>query len=82
MRTTILWNDNWIFEKEGKRGSITLPHTWNAVDGQTGPEQYYRGTCLYKKTFERPVTEEGQRVFVEFRGANSSAKVVDRKSVV
>ncbi|ADL34424.1 glycoside hydrolase family 2 Gh2E [Butyrivibrio proteoclasticus B316] len=76
MRTTILWNDNWIFEKEGKSKSITLPHTWNAVDGQTGPEQYYRGTCLYKKTFERPVMEEEQRVFVEFRGANSSAKVV------
>ena len=75
MRTTILWNDNWIFEKEGIREKITLPHTWNAVDGQTGPDQYYRGTCLYKKTFDRPELEDGQRVFVEFRGVNSSAKV-------
>ncbi len=75
MRTTILWNEDWIFEKEGQSRSVTLPHTWNAEDGQTGPEPYYRGTCLYRKTFERPLLEAGQRVYAEFRGANSSAKV-------
>ena len=75
MRNTILWNDNWTFVKENKEEHISLPHTWNAIDGQTGPDQYYRGTCLYKKTFNRPVMEKGHRCYVEFRGVNSSAEV-------
>jgi len=75
MRTTLLWNDNWIFEKEGVREEITLPHTWNAVDGQTGPDQYYRGVCLYSKKFNRPVMEKEQRCYIEFRGINSSCAV-------
>ena len=75
MRNTILWNDNWTFVKEKTEEKIMLPHTWNAVDGQTGPEQYYRGTCEYKKTFNRPVMEAGQRCYIEFRGVNSSAEV-------
>ena len=75
MRSTILWNDNWTFVKEKTEEKIMLPHTWNAIDGQTGPEQYYRGTCEYKKTFNRPVMEAGQRCYIEFRGVNSSAEV-------
>jgi len=75
MRNTILFNDNWIFIKEGKEERINLPHTWNAIDGQTGPAQYYRGVCTYKKNFDRPVMEEGQRLYIEFRGVNSSCKV-------
>ena len=75
MRNTILFNDNWIFIKEGKEEKINLPHTWNAIDGQTGPAQYYRGVCTYKKNFDRPVMEEMQRLYIEFRGVNSSCKV-------
>ncbi|MBE5910421.1 glycoside hydrolase family 2 protein [Pseudobutyrivibrio sp.] len=75
MRTTILWNDNWFFIKENHREKITLPHTWNAVDGQTGPNQYYRGVCTYIKEFEKPVMESGQRCYIEFRGVNSSSEV-------
>ena len=29
-------NEHWEFEKQGKRTDISLPHTWNAEDGQTG----------------------------------------------
>ena len=36
-------NEHWEFEKQGKRTDISLPHTWNAEDGQTGPELYFRG---------------------------------------
>ena len=75
MRNTILWNEGWIFEKGGNAENISLPHTWNAIDGQTGPEQYFRGICKYKKTFKRPVMESGQRLFLEFRGVNSSCEV-------
>ncbi len=75
MRKTINWNDNWIFNKEGREEKITIPHTWNAEDGQTGPDPYYRGVCTYKKNFERPVLESGQRAYLEFRGVNSSCQV-------
>ena len=76
MRKTVLFNEGWIFEKEGASCPVTLPHTWNAQDGQTGPAMYYRGECSYKKTFERPEMKEGQRVYLEFRGVNSSARVI------
>lgn len=75
MRKSVCINEDWTFEKEGVTEKISLPHTWNAVDGQTGPEQYYRGACVYRKTFTRPELQEGEQLFAEFRGANSSAKI-------
>lgn len=27
--------------------TVSLPHTWNAVDGQDGGNDYYRGKCWY-----------------------------------
>ena len=29
--------------------SIDLPHTWNAMDGQDGDGDYFRGKCCYFK---------------------------------
>ena len=54
MRKSVCINRDWTFEKEGAEERISLPHTWNAIDGQTGPDQYYRGECVYRKTFHRP----------------------------
>ncbi len=76
MRITSLFNDNWLFEKEGKVSEITLPHTYNAVDGQTGPDAYFRGQCLYKKEFDRPLMKDNQRCYISFEGVNSSCEVV------
>ena len=45
MSKTILLNQNWIFSKEGHDEPVTLPHTWNAIDGQDGGDDYKRGTC-------------------------------------
>lgn len=73
-RKSILWNDNWKFIKEGVRSDVTLPHTWNAEDGQ-GQADYYRGKCSYEKTFDAPLREAGERIYIEFRGVNSSASV-------
>ena len=76
MRRIYNINDNWTFFKEGAPETMHLPHTWNAVDGQTGPAPYYRGECLYKKEFDRPETDKGEQVYIEFRGVNSSARVL------
>lgn len=75
MRQTILWNENWNFRKEGHEEAVTLPHTWNAADGQTGPDLYYRGSCTYTKRFPRPELAPGEQLYAEFRGANSTARV-------
>ena len=36
MRKIISFNENWLFTKAGTAEVVTLPHTWNVVDGQDG----------------------------------------------
>ena len=51
----------------GQGEAISLPHTWNAVDGQDGGNDYHRGTCWYV----RELTKEelaGEAVFLEING--------------
>lgn len=83
MRRIELFNDNWIFQLEGKDcETVKLPHTWNAVDGQDGGDDYFRGIGTYRKTFAKPDLNEGQRLYVEFRGVNSSSEIkINGKSV-
>ncbi len=79
MRKIINLNKGWLFNKnttdinllEGEK--INLPHSWNAVDGQDGGNDYFRGTCLYKKNLKKAELENADRYYIEFRGANSSA---------
>lgn len=55
---------------------VTLPHTWNHIDGQDGGNDYFRGTCLYRKNFHKPRSyRDGERVFLEFNGAAMTASV-------
>ena len=77
MRQTIKLMQGWTFtDLDGKTAQVDLPHTWNAIDGQDGGNDYRRGTCLYEKQFPAPVfDEETQCVYLEFHGVNASAKV-------
>ena len=82
MRKIVNINENWQFFKAtafgGKRENgeiLNLPHTWNALDGQDGGNDYYRGTCLYVKKILKSELEEGKLCYLEIRGANSSANV-------
>ena len=47
MSKKIVLHTGWTFTKEGRSEAVTLPHTWNAVDGQDGGNDYYRGSCTY-----------------------------------
>ena len=78
MRQTVLLDKNWTFYKNpdsAKGVEVILPHTWNAVDGQDGGNDYYRGTCKYVKTFQKPEVEEGGKAYLEFDGAAMTADV-------
>ena len=82
MRNTIKWNDNWSFFKgvadvSAKEGGeiVNLPHTWNAVDGQDGGNDYFRGSCLYTKKLNKADLPANDQYYLEIRGANSSADV-------
>ena len=74
MRNTINFNKGWQFSKpNAEPENVDLPHTWNAVDGQDGGNDYWRGTAAYRKTFAKPVHDG--RVFLEFLGAAMTADV-------
>ena len=81
MRNVLKLNEGWLFAKntsdvavcEGER--VNLPHSWNALDGQDGGNDYFRGTCLYKKTLKKADLPETDCYYLEIRGANSSADV-------
>ena len=75
MSKTILLNQNWIFSKEGHDEPVTLPHTWNAIDGQDGGNDYYRGTCTYTTQLPKMELPEGGRAVLQFDGAAMTAVV-------
>ena len=83
MREIINFNQNWYFKKNDtvittistQMEEINLPHTWNAIDGQDGGNDYYRGTCCYAKKFVKPENLGTRKLFVEFEGVAMSAQV-------
>ncbi len=84
MRQVINFNTKWAFSKEAtavpatmpeKWYWVTLPHTWNDIDGQDGGSDLYRGTAYYAKTLKKIDLPEAEQYYLEFNGANSSANV-------
>ena len=53
MRKILNINKNWAFllktsqvpESLEDARFVDLPHTWNAIDGQDGGNDYFRGSC-------------------------------------
>ena len=54
--------------------TVTLPHTWNAVDGQDGGNDYHRGICWYVRELAKDETA-GDRLFLELNGAAHTCEV-------
>ena len=52
---------------------ITLPHTWNNVDGQDGGGNYWRGIGIYNIALPDPT--KGKEQYIELCGANHVATV-------
>ena len=84
MRRIVNINRKWAFTKfateapmaiDSRWDFVNLPHTWNALDGQDGDDDYFRGTGWYAKEIDRDELPEADKYFIEFQGANSVAEL-------
>lgn len=84
LREIVNFNSKWAFTKQADAVPetlpmnwdwVNLPHTWNAIDGQDGGNDYYRNTCYYAKSFDKMDLPETDRYYLEIQGANASADV-------
>lgn len=84
MRNKILILENWKFIKDKTNienvvqadgENINLPHTWNAIDGQDGGNDYYRGSCWYVKELGKLEISDDDEAWLEFEGVSMSAEV-------
>ena len=82
MRTIVNLNRGWAFVKDMTHvpaqvpeaaETVDVPHCWNALDGQDGGADYFRGSCCYLKRIEE--LPQAEKYYLEIRGANSSADV-------
>ena len=84
MRKIISLNRKWSFRKGVNEvpavtpvdwDFVNVPHCWNAIDGQDGGNDYFRGTCCYVKDLDREEIPTADKYYLEINGANSSATV-------
>ena len=85
-RTEIPLNENWKFSKGNFENAyqinyddsgwqnVSLPNTWNNLDGQDGGT-YYRGPGWYRKSFSIPAILNSKIIFIRFGAANMIADV-------
>ena len=91
MRNIVSLNAAWAFQKDCPQvpealcadwEQVNLPHSWNAVDGQDGGADYFRGKCCYAKEIIKAELPVAGKYYLEINGANSSADVfVDGKAL-
>ncbi len=55
--------------------TVSLPHTWNNLDGQDGGNNYYRGPAWYRRHFKPDSQLAGKSLFLKFDGAATRAEV-------
>jgi beta-galactosidase len=84
MRNVLNINSGWRFLKGVENypetslqfsETVNLPHTWNAIDGQDGGNDYFRGTSAYSKTIVKSELPKADEYYLEINGANSSSDV-------
>ena len=83
-REAVDLTDGWKFIKQDVKPdaaydsweSVSVPHTWNAQDGQVyNKDGYYRGPGWYVKDLDIPAAWKGKRVFIRFEAAALVADV-------
>ncbi|MER6560015.1 glycoside hydrolase family 2 TIM barrel-domain containing protein [Streptomyces sp. NPDC001027] len=86
-RVWIQLNNGWRFIRSDVAGaqapgfndsgwtSVTTPHTWNAVDGADGGNDYHRGVGWYRRHYTVPSELAGKRLYLQFAGVDQVADV-------
>lgn len=71
-----------LFSKAPENGweTVSLPHTWNALDGQDGGADYDRGAYTYILTLPEPIP--GMKQYLQFEGAGHIASVYDEEELL
>jgi len=77
----VLLDDGWKFIKgdvgagsesgfdDSAWQAVTIPHTWNNMDGEDGGNNYYRGPGWYRRHLQLRDGDEGKSIFLKFDGA-------------
>ena len=73
MRNVKLMTQARFAKQGGALSVVALPHTWNALDGQDGGADYWRGIGTYEIDLPNPT--QGKRQYIELQGANHVATV-------
>ncbi len=80
-RVDTIIDSNWRFIRQDVSGAqnptfddstwtnLSLPHTWNNLDGQDGGNNYYRGIGWYRTHYTVDGSYSGRKVFLKFNGA-------------
>src|SRR5438874_724711 len=81
-RRVVNLNAGWKFRRESALPAadadwkvVNLPHTWNALDGQDGGNDYFRGACWYRRRIDIPKSFAGKSLFLRFDGAATATDV-------
>jgi beta-galactosidase len=86
-RVAIDLNPNWKFIRQDAAGAaqpgfddsgwqaVSLPHTWNNLDGEDGGNDYYRGPAWYRRHLSIPDEDRGKSLFLQSDAASSDASV-------
>ncbi len=87
LRQRVDLNSGWRFVRTDVSGAqapsfddsawtaVTVPHTWNAKDGEDGGSDYYRGVGWYRRHYTPPTTFAGKKLWLQFAGANTVTDV-------
>ena len=69
--------EGWRFRKsdEEEWESISLPHTWNNIDGQDGGNDFLRSRCCYEINLPEVHLEKGERLYADFEAVAFIADV-------
>jgi len=73
MRNVKLMTQARFFKQGEAKNVVALPHTWNALDGQDGGADYWRGIGTYEIDLPNPT--KGMKQYIEIQGANHVATV-------
>ena len=75
MRSLYKINDNWTFRIGGNAPeTVTIPHCYNAVDGQDGSKMF-RGVTTYERNLEITSEDLKRTVILEVGAASLSSRV-------